>query len=129
MRGVGDPVLPVVGGALKLLGGGLGGKLLKGAGKLLGIGGGVATGSAIVKAAKSLPVVAKMGAGGAAMGGGMAVVEQLMGPSSPAFPSGRRRRGRGITANELRGFNKVANLLRRVGMVPKATRRAVRRGR
>lgn len=31
----------------------------------------------------------------------------------------RRRRGKGITATELRGFNKVGKLLRKVGMRPK----------
>lgn len=39
----------------------------------------------------------------------------------------RRRRGRGITATELRGFNRVSSLLRKVGMVPKGTRRATKR--
>lgn len=38
-------------------------------------------------------------------------------------PGGRpmrgRRRGRGITGAQLRGFNKVSRLLARVGMVPK----------
>ncbi len=32
---------------------------------------------------------------------------------------GARRRGRGITARELRGFRKVTNLLRTVGMHPR----------
>jgi hypothetical protein len=35
------------------------------------------------------------------------------------------RRGRGITARELRGFRKVTNLLRRVGMHPKGLHRRV----
>jgi len=39
----------------------------------------------------------------------------------------RRRRGRGITKTELRGFRKIVKLLRSVGMVPKGTRRAIRR--
>jgi len=38
------------------------------------------------------------------------------------------RRSRGITARELRGFRKVTNLLRRVGMHPKGLhRRAAKR--
>jgi hypothetical protein len=36
----------------------------------------------------------------------------------------RRRRGRGITGVELRGFRKVTRLLRRVGMAPKGLRGA-----
>lgn len=38
-----------------------------------------------------------------------------------ARPRGFRRggRGRGITSRELRGFNKVVGLLKRVGMVPR----------
>jgi hypothetical protein len=36
----------------------------------------------------------------------------------------RRHRRRGISATELRGFRKVVGLLRKVGMVPKGTRRA-----
>lgn len=47
-----------------------------------------------------------------------------------ARPSGRfRGRAKGITARELRGFRKITNLLRKVGMVPKGLRRAPRRGR
>lgn len=37
---------------------------------------------------------------------------------------GRHRRGHGISKTELRGFRKVVALLRKVGMVPKGTRRA-----
>lgn len=37
-----------------------------------------------------------------------------------------RRRGRGVTATELRGFKKVTRLLSRVGMVPKGLRRTKR---
>lgn len=33
--------------------------------------------------------------------------------------AGHRARGRGISSRELRGFRKVTNLLRRVGMVPR----------
>lgn len=48
-----------------------------------------------------------------------------------AAAPGRRRmrfgRRRGITATELRGFNRVTRLLRKVGMVPKGTRRAYTR--
>lgn len=40
-------------------------------------------------------------------------------PTAAECPFHRKRRGRGITARELRGFNKVARLLARVGMVPR----------
>ncbi len=40
---------------------------------------------------------------------------------------GSRRRHRGISGTELRGFRKVVGLLRRVGMVPKHRRPAPRR--
>jgi len=36
--------------------------------------------------------------------------------------TGRRRRSRGITARELRGYRKVANLLHREGMVSRKSR-------
>ncbi len=38
-----------------------------------------------------------------------------------------RRRGRGISATELRGFKKVARLLADFGMAPRGLRRAARR--
>ena len=40
---------------------------------------------------------------------------------------GARRRGRGITARELRGFRKVTNLLRTVGMHPRGLGRSYKR--
>lgn len=46
-----------------------------------------------------------------------------------AAPGARRHRGRGITARELRGFRKVTNLLRRVGMHPRGLGRTYRRKR
>lgn len=45
----------------------------------------------------------------------------------PGMP--HRRRGRGITARELRGFRKVVNLLHKVGMQPKRLGRVHRRAR
>jgi len=39
-----------------------------------------------------------------------------------AAMGGRRRRSRGITARELRGYRKVANLLHREGMVSRKSR-------
>lgn len=115
MRGVsmGDPsILSFLGKAAKGLG--------KVAGGVLGLGGG--------SMKLDLSGLTK-GLGLTATKGGL--VDQLtggqMGPASLAFPGERRRRrGKGISATELRGFRKVAGLLRKVGMVPKATRRKVR---
>lgn len=42
----------------------------------------------------------------------------------PGMTGQRRRRGRGITAVELRGFRKVNRLLHNVGMRPKAVHRS-----
>jgi hypothetical protein len=55
------------------------------------------------------------------IGRGVSMARRL--PRGRRAAAGFRRRHRGISATELRGFNKVARLLRRVGMVPKATRR------
>jgi hypothetical protein len=41
----------------------------------------------------------------------------------------KHHRGRGITARELRGFRKVTNLLRKVGMHPRGLGRSYRRKR
>lgn len=41
----------------------------------------------------------------------------------------KHSRGRGITARELRGFRKVTNLLRKVGMHPRGLGRSYRRKR
>lgn len=63
-------------------------------------------------------------------GGGLGGIARA---GARAFGGGRagarirgRGRARGITARELRGFRKVTNLLRRVGMVPKGLRGARR---
>lgn len=44
-------------------------------------------------------------------------------PSALLKGGGGARRGRGITARELRGYRKVANLLHKEGMVSKKARR------
>jgi len=50
---------------------------------------------------------------------GLGAVAGLAGRARGRMGAGRRRRGRGITARELRGFRKVTNLLRSVGMHPR----------
>ena len=62
--------------------------------------------------------IAGAAAGGAALGG------LLGGRGEMGF---RRRRAKGITSRELRGFRKVTNLLRKVGMVPKGLGRRSRK--
>lgn len=101
--------LPLIGALAKLLP-----KVVKVGGKLLGVGKKVA-------ATPGVKDLAKVAAGGA----GYAAAAKLMqggggGGASGSF--GFRRKSRGITATELRGFNKVAGLLHRVGMVPRKTR-------
>lgn len=60
--------------------------------------------------AEALPVIG---------GGFQRLARRGGGPAAAAGFGFRRRRGRGITSANLRGFNKVLNLLKRVGMVPK----------
>lgn len=88
-------------------------KVIKVGGKLLGLG----------KKAAAIPAV-RTAAGAVATGAGYAAATKLLagggGGASGGF--GYRRKARGITATELRGFNKVAGLLHRVGMVPRKTR-------
>lgn len=65
---------------------------------------------------------------GAALGAGSMAATSLLtggGGTSKGASGGwtAGRRGRGITARELRGFRKVANLLHKEGMVVKRARR------
>lgn len=61
---------------------------------------------------------------GAAVAGGMAYAgaERLLGGGGGASGGWTRRRRRGITALELRGYRKVANLIHKEGMVSKRAR-------
>lgn len=84
-------------------------------GKLFGIG----------KKAAAIPAVQQTAKAVAAGAGYAAAAKMLGGGGGGAGASGAygfRRKSRGITATELRGFNKVAGLLHRVGMVPRKTR-------
>lgn len=107
----GDPIFPLS-GAVALLGK-LGGAVGKAAGAVGVRGAAAAAGRAATKAAPYAAAYAMGRARGRA----------VPGPVGPA----RRRRSRGISGLELRGFRRVAGLLRSVGMVPKATRRGLRR--
>lgn len=103
--------------------GGLG-TIIKGAGRLIGglfkSGAAKRAGAAAVKMAKSpiaqtaAMVAAGSAASGLLQGGGK--------ESSGASGSWGVRRRRGITATELRGFRKVANLIHKEGMVVKRAR-------
>ena len=102
--------------------GGLFTTILSGVGKFIGKGLGIIKTAAptVVKAAKS-PI------GQAALYTGAAIgAEKLLSPKAArAGASGgwtSSRRGRGITARELRGYRKVARLLHKEGMVSKRAR-------
>lgn len=56
---------------------------------------------------------------GAVFAGGEAIGRRIIGTTPDGMPVFARRRRRGITAGELRGFNRVVKVLNRVGMVPK----------
>jgi hypothetical protein len=96
------------------------GKAIKGIGKLLK---GKAA-SAVVATAKK--VAANPAARAAAAGAAGAIGVDLLtgaGGSGGASGSWGRRRRKGITGAELRGFHKVARLLHKEGMVVKHARR------
>lgn len=57
------------------------------------------------------------------LGGALRSAAGMLGGARPGA-RGRKRRGRGITATELRGFNKVSGLLGRWGMAPRKMRGA-----
>lgn len=99
--------------------------ILKGAGKLIG---GIfkskaaRAAAAAAKAAARNPIVQTgMIVGGGELAG--ALMSKGGGGSGGASGSWGVRRRRGITATELRGFRKVANLLHKEGMVVKRARR------
>ncbi len=119
---MGDPIGPGLGLAIR----GAGrfapriirgvGKVFKGIGRLFGRG----------RAKKLAKAAAKIGGAGAVFGGAEAAAQAALGVE-PGAAAPARKKGRGITARELRGFRKVTSLLRRVGMVPKGLRGARRR--
>lgn len=88
----------------------------------------VGKGLGIIKtAAPTVAKVVKSPVGQAALYTGAAVgAEALMRPSAKHAGAsgyyGVRRRGKGITARELRGYRKVAGLLHKEGMVSKRAR-------
>lgn len=78
---------------------------------------------AVAKVAKS--PTGRQIAGGVAAGAGWAAGERLLrggGGGGAAGGWGPPRRAKGITARELRGYRKVANLLHREGMVSRRAR-------
>lgn len=79
--------------------------------------------------ATALPAAKKIGKEvlpGALAGAGFVGAEALLGPGGGGAGAsggwGPRRRSRGITARELRGYRKVANLLHKEGMVSRRAR-------
>lgn len=104
--------------------GGLFSTLIGGVGKFVGKGLGIIK-PAATKAAQVAVAASKTPVGQAALlAGGAAAASALMkgggGGASGSF--GSRRRGRGITARELRGYHKVARLLHKEGMVSRHAR-------
>lgn len=95
-------------------------------GKFIGKGLGIIK-PAAAKAAQAAAAAAKTPAGQAAMyaGAGAATAALMRGGGGGASGSWgyARRRARGITARELRGYRKVANLLHKEGMVSRRARR------
>jgi len=75
--------------------------------------------TALPAAKNALPALAA----GAAAGGLATLLKGGGGGSGASGYYGTRRRGKGITARELRGFRKVANLLHKEGMVSKRAHR------
>jgi len=103
--------------------GGIFGSIIKGVGKFIKGGIQVLTKSKAAKVAATVArnpvaqtaaVIAAGEAAGALMSGG--------GGGGATGSFGYRRRSRGITARELRGYRKVANLLHKEGMVSKRAR-------
>lgn len=100
------------------------GSIAKAAGKFLGGLFRKKSVTKIVQVAQQLPkgkafqVIAPAVAGGVAWAG----AEKLMSGGGASGSWGPRRRRRGITAMELRGYRKVANLIHKEGMVSRRAR-------
>lgn len=75
---------------------------------------------------KTARVAAGVGAGAAVAGTAGALAGRGHAAGTCPF---HKRHSRGITATQLKGFNRVTSLLRRVGMVPKGLRHAGRKRR
>ncbi len=83
------------------------------------------TAQTVIAAAKSpagRQVVGALGAG-AGLAAGQALLASGRGGAGASGAWGPKRRAKGITARELRGYRKVANLLHKEGMVSRRARR------
>lgn len=109
-------------------GGGLFGGVISAVGKFIGKGLGIIKSGApkvvetAVKVAKDPRAQAALAAGAAYMAGQAIWPGGAKAPSGASGAWGCRRRRRGITATELRGYRKVANLLHKEGMVSRRAR-------
>lgn len=83
----------------------------------------VGTAAGKVLASRTGRVAAGVGAGAVVAGGAAALGRRGAAGAVGTCP-GHHRHSRGITATQLKGFNRVTSLLRRVGMVPKGLRHA-----
>lgn len=98
--------------------------LLKGGVKLIGSLFKKKAPAVVAAAKKAAPVIAAGAASGAAWAAGQQLLQpgQQMPGYSTSGGWGPRRRRRGITATELRGYRKVANLIHKEGMVSRRAR-------
>ena len=98
----------IIGGIGKFIGKGLG--IIKPAAAKVAAAAATPTGKAVLSAAAAGTAGALLAGSGRAPGG------------ATGSWAGSRRRSRGITARELRGYRKVANLIHKEGMVSKRAR-------
>lgn len=103
-----------------MAGGGILGKILKFGGKLLGIGKKAAP-AVLAKGKQIANVVGPAVVAGVTYAGADALLSPGGGGGGASMSYGRRR-AKGITARELRGYRKVANLLHKEGMVSRRAR-------
>ena len=79
-------------------------------------------GRTVALAGRAAPILRRVGAA-AGLGAAFEIGSRVIGFDEAGQPIlGKKRRRRGITATELRGFRKVTSLLHRVGMTPRGLR-------
>jgi len=100
--------------------GGLLSGIAKLAGKVFGSSAAKKAAALAVKAAKNPLVQTAAIVGGGELAGALLAPSKASGGASGSWGAPRRRRG--ITATELRGYRKVANLIHKEGMVSKRAR-------
>lgn len=102
--------------------GGIFGTIIGAVGKFIGKGLGIIKPAAAKVAAAAATPTGKAVLTAATAGGAAALLSGSKAPGGATGYYGTRRRSRGITARELRGYRKVANLIHKEGMVSKRAR-------